>query len=212
MRQWILFLLLVTMVLVPFFLWGDAWTERFSLPCAVEWVKSFGFWSWLVGIVLLISDLVLPVPGTVVMSALGFIYGPVAGSLIAITGSFLSGAVGYWLCRLLGVKTAKKILGTKDFERGHRIFSEMGGWIVVLSRWLPVFPEVVSCMAGLNQMPVKRFHAALLCSAIPMGMLYACIGAMGVENPTLALILSACVPPVIWIAVRPYFKRKQAGH
>ncbi|MBK8500719.1 MAG: TVP38/TMEM64 family protein [Saprospiraceae bacterium] len=209
MKQVFLFFALTILVLIPFFIWGEAWTERFTFEGAIAWLKEYGSWAWLSGIVLLILDIVLPVPGTLVMSGLGYIYGVFWGGIFAAAGSFISGAAGYWLCRSFGRRGAEKILGRDDFARGIKTFDQVGGWLVVLSRWLPVFPEVISCMAGLNQMSKTKFHLALLCSAIPMGFIYATIGQAGVNNPILAFGLSAGLPPAIWLLVRPLFNRQK---
>ena len=209
MRQILLFFGLTVLVLIPFFIWGESWTDRFTFGGATDWLKSYGQWAWLAGIMLLVLDIVLPVPGTLVMAGLGYIYGAVWGGMLAALGSFVSGAVGYWSCRSLGEASAIKILGRKDFEKGSRTFATVGGWLVVLSRWLPVFPEVISCMAGLNRMPKGKYHLALLCSALPMGFIYATIGQAGVESPVFAIVLSAGLPPIIWLLLRPVFNRKR---
>lgn len=196
------------MVLIPFFIWGKSWEERFTFEGAILWLQEYGQWAWLAGTFLLILDIILPIPGTLVMAGLGYVYGTIAGGIIAGLGSFISGAVGYWICRSFGEKGAKRILGEKDFEKGARTFVKVGGWLVVLSRWLPVFPEVISCMAGLNRMPKVKFHLALLASALPMGFVFAYIGHAGEDNPTTAIILSAAIPPLIWLVLTPVFKKK----
>jgi len=210
MKQVLLFFVLTILVLVPFFIVGEAWTERFTFEGAVDWLREYGSWAWLAGIILLVLDIFLPIPATLVMSGLGFVYGAVGGGLIAAFGSFASGAVGYWLCRSFGVQTAKKILGENDFEKGTRTFTEVGGWLVVVSRWLPVFPEVISCMAGLNRMPKLKYHLALLASAIPMGFIYAYIGEAGIKDPSKALLLSALLPPLIWLVLTPFLNRRKS--
>ncbi|NND33780.1 MAG: VTT domain-containing protein [Saprospiraceae bacterium] len=207
MRQFWLFLVLVTLVLLPFIFWGEELMNRFTLDGSIAWLGNFGEWAWLGGIGLLVADIIMPIPGTLVMSALGYIYGTIIGGLFAALGSFASGTVGYWICRSLGEKGAIKILGKKGYVKGRVTFDRVGGWMVVLSRWLPVFPEVISCMAGLNRMSPVKFHLALLCSAIPMGFIYAIIGQAGMENPTLAIVLSAGLPPVIWLIINPIFKK-----
>ncbi len=207
MRQLWLFFGLVVLIVVPFVLWGDTWTQRFSLSGSISWLQNYGRWAWLAGILLLIADIVLPVPGTLVMSALGYIYGPVLGSLFAAVGSFSAGVVGYWACRALGQRAAVAILGKQGLEKGRKMFDRVGGWLVVLSRWMPVFPEVIACMAGLNRMSVLVFHLALVCSAIPMGIVYAVIGHAGAENLTWALMVSAGLPPIIWLVLGPIIKK-----
>jgi uncharacterized membrane protein YdjX (TVP38/TMEM64 family) len=172
----------------------------------VAWLGEYDHWAGAAGVVLLLSDLVLPVPGTMVMSALGFVYGPVVGGAVAALGSFLSGALGYTLCRLLGPHAALRILGEKDLARGERLFSSVGGWLVVLSRWLPLFPEVIACMAGLARMRASTFFAALACGSLPLGFAFAAVGHAGADYPLLALTLSALGPPVLWLAVQTFFR------
>jgi uncharacterized membrane protein YdjX (TVP38/TMEM64 family) len=203
----LLFIILVVVVQIPFAIWGDILMSRFTLAGSVAWLEDYGHWAWLAGIIMLLADILLPIPGTLVMSALGYIYGPFLGGVLAATGSFASGAVGFWVCRSLGVKAAIKILGPKDFDKGKKTFENIGGWLVVLSRWLPVFPEVIACMAGLNRMSPGLFHLAILCSAIPMGFIYAAIGHAGLQHPTLAILLSVGLPALIWFMIRPIFKR-----
>lgn len=198
MRLTLLFVALVAMVLIPFFLWGDTLMSFFSSEQSVTWLSGYGQWAWAIAIILLMADLFLPLPATVIMSALGYIYGPLIGGLISAVGSFISGALAYWLCRMLGEKAAIWLLSKKEFERGKNISSRVGGWVVALSRWLPVFSEVVACMAGLTRMPSKNFYLALASGSLPLGFTYAIVGSSGVSNPALAIGLSAGLPPLIW--------------
>jgi uncharacterized membrane protein YdjX (TVP38/TMEM64 family) len=50
---------------------------------AVLMLRKYDAWAWAVGIALIWADLVLPVPQTVVIAALGIIYGTVLGGLLA---------------------------------------------------------------------------------------------------------------------------------
>jgi len=208
MRLLLVFLGLAGLVLLSFFIWGDALMGIFSQEGAISWLTKYGNWAWVFAIFLLMGDLVLPLPATLIMSAIGFLYGPVVGGLISAAGSFASGSLGYWLCRLLGEKTTRKLLGENDYELGKKLSGNVGGWVVVLSRWLPVFPEVVACMAGLTRMPARYFHTALLCGSLPLGFIYAIIGHAGTEYPALAIALSAVVPALIWWSIRPFFKSR----
>ena len=211
MRFWIIFVVLVALVLIPFFIWGETLEGMFSGVGAIEWLSAFGQWAWVAGIILLVSDLFLPIPGTVIMSALGFIYGPWLGGLISVLGSFLSGMLAFGLSRLLGEKGTIWVLGGDGYKRGQEIFERVGGWLVVLSRWLPVFPEVVACMAGMARMKPLIFMIALLAGSIPLGFVFAWIGYMGEDYPVIAVVLSAGLPPLIWLIVQPVFRRTAEG-
>lgn len=201
MRFVLLFVVLVAIVLIPFFIWGDTLMAFFSAEGSIAWLNTYGQWAWAIAILLLVADLFLPLPATLIMSALGYIYGPIVGGLISAAGSFISGSLGYWLCRMLGENTAIWVLGKPEYDRGKKIATSLGGWVVALSRWLPVFPEVIACMAGLTRMPVKFFYLALACGSLPLGFTYAIIGNSGTSHPALAIGLSAGLPPLIWFIV-----------
>jgi len=198
---------LFLMVVIPFLLWGDWFTALFSETNAVMELKRYGQWAWLFGIILLIGDLFLPLPGTIIMSALGFIYGPILGGAIASLGSFLSGLLAYGLCRAMGLKAALFLLGKKDFQKGQQLFTKNGGWIVAISRWLPIFPEVIACLAGLNRMPFLKYSIALLCGTLPLGFVFAYIGYAGEAHPFLAVGISALLPVLLWFGLGSVLSR-----
>lgn len=202
MRLLAWFVLLSLVILGIWLGFGGEWEKRFSLEGSVEWLESSGNWGWVAGVSLLIGDVMLPVPGTVVMSALGWIYGPLMGGMAASLGSVLAGLVAYGLCRLVGERMARRILGDLDFEKGRFLFIRGGGWMVALSRALPILPEAVACTAGLVRMPFGRFMISLICGSLPVGFLFAWIGAGGREAPEWALAFSLVVPAILWALAR----------
>lgn len=209
LRLFGLFLILAVLVIFPFLIWGDGIERALATLDAAEWERRFGAWAWAVGLLLLMADLVLPIPATAVMTALGILYGPLIGGLLAATGSFLAGSIGYLVCRAFGRPAALKILGKKDLENGEALFARFGGWFVALSRWLPVFPEVIACMAGLTRMPPIAFFTALACGSIPFGFAFAALGHAGVDRPLIAIVVSILLPPLFWAAFQIYLQRKR---
>ncbi|MCB1065950.1 MAG: VTT domain-containing protein [Verrucomicrobiae bacterium] len=209
MRLLWIFLILAVLVLIPFGIWGEDFQSLFSRESAVRWLEDFGPWAWMAGIGLLVADLFLPVPGTAVISALGYVYGFWWGGLIGATGSMLGGLLAYGLCRRLGHRAAEWITGKEDLEKGEHLFQgTAGGFIVALSRWLPVMPEVIACLAGLTRMPLGRFVGALTCGSIPLGFAFAAIGSAGHDRPGLALLLSAVVPAILWAIAQPIISKR----
>ena len=98
----------------------------------------------------------------------------------------------------MGRRAAEWIAGRKDLEKGERLFSRAGGWVVAWSRWMPILPEVIACMAGMVKMRFGVFFVALLCGGVPLGFAFAAIGDAGRANPVLALAASALIPPLLW--------------
>ena len=202
-RLFLLFLILALLVIVPFLIWGDDLEASMSMEKTVEGLQKTGPWAWAAGIGLLWIDLLLPILGTVVISALGLIYGPFLGAGIALIGSTGAGLIAYGLARSIGRRAAVWLVGEKGLEEGERLFcGEAGGWLVALSRWMPVLPEVMACMAGMSKMPFLRFLGALLAGNIPLCLVYAWIGSRGEVSPGWTLLWSAGLPPLLWLLLR----------
>lgn len=199
MRLLWLFLGLAAVLLIPFLIWGHR--LDLSPEAAAEGLRQHGAWAWAAAWLLLAADLVLPVPATAILAALGFLYGPVLGGSIGAAGSLTSGMIGYGLCRALGRRVALRLVGARDLERGTRLFQRWGAWLVVLSRWLPLFPEVISCAAGLIRMRWTTFAAALVCGSVPMSFTYAWVGHAGNRHPGIATALSLLGPPLLWLLI-----------
>jgi uncharacterized membrane protein YdjX (TVP38/TMEM64 family) len=200
-------LLILTGILVPFALWGGRFDAVFSLDGAQAWMSEHGSWAWLAGVLLLVSDIALPVPSTIVMSALGLLYGWFVGGLLASAGSFLAGLTAYFACRWLGRPAALWLAGEDSLSRGEELFARHGGWLVALSRWMPVLPEAVACLAGLVKMNLRTFLTSLACGSLPVGFAFAGIGVLGKTSPTTAVVLSAILPVILWFGAQRWIKK-----
>jgi uncharacterized membrane protein YdjX (TVP38/TMEM64 family) len=207
MRLLRIFLILTALVLIPFFLWGGKLMALFDGESARAWILSWGKLGGLAVMGLLVADLFLPIPATGVMSAAGYIYGPVLGGLLSVTGSFASGMLAYWLCRSFGRRAAERLAGAAGLAQNESLFRRGGPWLVALSRWLPVFPEVIACLAGLARMKLRTFTVALLCGTLPMGFTYAAVGALFSTEPAWAMGLSVALPVLLWLIFRPFLAR-----
>ena len=121
----------------------------------------------------------------------------------------LSGIVACSLCRALGRPAAKWIAGDDGLARGEELFARDGGWLVALSRWTPVLPEAVACLAGIMRMPWRTFLVALTCGSLPLGFTFAAIGHVGQDRPGLALLLSGAAPVFLWLIAARLMKKRQ---
>lgn len=186
--------------LISWSLFGESLEQTWSVERLAGYFEESKAWAWLLGILLLLADLLLPIPGTIVMSALGAVYGFWLGGIFATIGSMLAGMLGYGVGRFFKESFAKRWLGEKDFDKGKSLFERGGAWVVAISRALPILPEVIASMAGLLRMPFGKFVIALACGAVPMGFLFAWIGVMGREQPAWGLAFSLGVPAVLWSA------------
>jgi uncharacterized membrane protein YdjX (TVP38/TMEM64 family) len=65
----------------------------------------------------------------------------------------------------------------------------------------------VACLAGLSKMPWRVFVLASLSGSLPLGFVFAAIGALGVEQPGWALALSAGMPLLLYGIAAAMFRK-----
>ena len=194
---------LVALLLVgtigPWLIWGEAFERSFSLAGTLTWLRELGPWAAAAGVGLLVADIALPIPSTIVMSALGATYGFWVGGLLSILGSMLAGLTAYGLARWAGRPAAIWIAGEDGLVRTEELFARGGAWLVLTSRWLPILPEAVACLAGLARMPFRTFFWALMVGSVPLGLTFAWVGTLTEDREGLALALSAGLPIGAWL-------------
>jgi uncharacterized membrane protein YdjX (TVP38/TMEM64 family) len=175
---------------------------------AVLILRKYESWAWAAGIVLIWADVVLPVPQTVVIAALGVIYGTVLGGLLGSVGLITGGLLGYVLMLTSARRMVKRFVGPQSLNRMETSFERSGAWAIVLTRSLPYsIPEAMVFLAGLAGMPTRKFTAALALGSVPTAFVFAAIGAGWDEQPILALMVSY-VLPILLLPVALFLMRR----
>jgi len=175
---------------------------------AVSMLREYDSWAWAVGIALIWADLVLPVPQTAVIAALGIIYGTVLGGLLGSVALISSGVLGYALMRTSARRFVDRLVGRQSLHKMESLFDRAGAWAIVLTRSLPYsVPEAIVFLAGLAGMPMGKFIMALTVGSVPTAFAFAAIGAGWADQPFLVLIVSYVLPmlllPIVLYLIRP---------
>jgi uncharacterized membrane protein YdjX (TVP38/TMEM64 family) len=173
-------------------------------------LRKYGSWAWAPGIALIWADLVLPIPQTTVIAALGIIYGTLLGGLLGSLGLITGGLLGYGLMLTSARRFAQRFAGPRSLRKMESLFDRSGGWAIVLTRSLPYsVPEAIVFLAGLAGMPMRKFSAALTIGSVPAAFAFAAIGASWADQPVLALAVSY-VLPILLLPVALYLMRLRA--
>src|SRR5499426_2678183 len=176
---------------------------------AVLTLRKYEGWAWALGIALIWADLVLPVPQTAVIAALGIIYGTLLGGLLGGLGLITSGLLGYVLM-LTSARHVQRFVGPRSLRKMESLFDQGGAWAIVLTRSLPYsVPEAMVFLAGLAGMPMGKFIAALTIGSMPTGFAFAAIGAGWADQPILALAVSYILP-ILLLPIALYLMRPRA--
>ena len=174
---------------------------------AVLVLRKYDAWAWAAGIALIWADLVLPIPQTVVITALGIIYGAFLGGVLGSIGLITSGLLGYLLMLTSARRMVQRFVGAQSLNRMEGLFERAGAWAIILTRSLPYsIPEAIVLLAGLGGMRIGRFMAALSIGSVPTAFAFAAIGAGWADQPFLALAVSY-VLPILLLPIALYLMR-----
>ena len=152
--------------------------------------------------VLLFADLFIAVPTLTITILAGYFLGHGYGAVSALTGVTLAGVCGYVLSRRYG-DAVLCVLVKEESQRREAVasFQQHGFMMILLSRALPILPEVTACLSGMTGMKFSRFITAWLISAVPYTLLGTYAGSIStIENPKPAIYAAIGISMFLWIA------------
>ena len=199
-------LLVVAMMAV--FLGLFALAEAAGVPWLTgpgPWLDQGGWIAAAVGIGLLVGDVVLPVPSTVVMIAHGALFGVALGTLCSLAGclgaTLLGFAIGRSSIRLGGGRLFERLVPADERRRADALLSRWGALAVLVTRPLPIVAETVAILAGASSMGLGTVVLAALAGSLPAALLFAVTGATAarLDNLLLVFALVLSIAGVFWL-------------
>ncbi|MEM7164547.1 MAG: VTT domain-containing protein [Planctomycetota bacterium] len=150
---------------------------------------------------LLFVDLFIAIPSTTVTLLGGYFLGPVYGAIAAFTGLLLAGTTGYGISRRYGDSLLNFLIRNEEKRaEAVELFRTHGAVVVLLSRAMPLLPEVSACMAGMTRMPFAKFLLAWVVSTAPYAMIASYAGSVStVENPLPAILAVIGLTGFFWL-------------
>jgi len=177
---------------------------------------------------MVLESMVFPAPSEVVMPFAGYIASQgtfnlvtviVVSTLGSIVGSLLSYYIGkHWGTNLV-VKYGKYVLiSVDDLEKTERWFATRGELTIFFSRLVPVVRHLISLVAGVAEMDVKKFSVFTIAGAAIWNSLMAYLGFYLGTNWHLItqyadeislVIVVLIVIVVVWYVARHLIKRQR---
>ena len=153
-----------------------------------------GLAAW-IGVGLLVVDIVLPVPSSVVMLAHGALFGIVAGAALSLLGRTGNAVVGVLLGRGAGGVLSRRAVRRSgaDHTRGAELVRRGGLAAVVLTRPVPVLAESTLVAAAAMGLPPVPVVAAAVVGALPEAVLYAVAGEVAASYANGAIVFGTVV-------------------
>jgi uncharacterized membrane protein YdjX (TVP38/TMEM64 family) len=197
-------LVLIALVLIPFFLFGGVIDRR-----AGDLIVLDHGLAALAGAVLLALDIVLPVPSSVVATAMGALLGGAMGALVNAVGLTAGCLLGLILGRA-GTPFARRILGERIYDDFVRWVERHGVVALVLCRAVPVLAEASIIGLGTARRQSLPLIVAAMLADICLGLVYAFAGAThGPEAAPAAPALAAAIGlPAIGLLVTLAWMRR----
>lgn len=156
------------------------------------------------GVVLLAADVVLPVPSSIVNTALGATLGVGLGAMASTIGMSVGCLIGYALGRFGGRPILNRFVGDASLQRAETLSERFGVYGVVISRPIPVLAEASVFLAGVNRMPFGQFVVLSTLSNLGISLVYAFAGARAVSTPgfLFAFVAALALPGIAMLAAR----------
>jgi membrane-associated protein len=159
---------------------GPAWLQPDTLISGL--VSALGPWA-LAGIALIIfaecglllgfflpGDSLLFTAGLFAVSETGIGAPLWLVCVVLIVAAFAGNACGYWIGRAAGPaifdKPESRLFKPKHVARTQEFFDKYGNRAIVLGRFVPIVRTFITVMAGVGQMPAKRYLTYSLIGAV----------------------------------------------
>ena len=168
------------------------------------WLLAAQGWSpWVVGCIvaaLLWVYIVIAVPTFAVALAAGYFLCFAHGALATFSGLVLSGISGYGLGHVLGERALRfAVRDAQQRDEAVVLFQQRGLVMIMLSRAVPILPEISSCIAGITRMSPLRFVLAWLISIVPYTLVATYAGSIStVEDPMPAIYATIALSLILW--------------
>ncbi len=173
---------MIALLILMSFLLVEAWgVSLLSDPS--EWIGRGGLLAASVGGGLLMADIFIPVPSSIIMVAHGAVFGLWGGFMLSLVASVIGWMIGWWLGKK-GSVWMDRVVSPTEREKARQYMLRYGMLAIVLSRMLPIVAETVAIMTGAMGLGWKRVLPAFTLGTIPPALIYAWAGAMAVDLAT----------------------------
>lgn len=160
----------VALLVVLVTLFVSRWLRSFSQEAFRHYIRSFAPWDWLVMLTLQILQVfVALIPGEIVETAAGFVFGPWLGTLICYLGICVASTLIFTLTRRYGVKwveafvSREKILSLRFLNTAQK-----RNFLIFLLFFIPGTPkDLLTYFVGLTDIKLSTFLFLSMVARVP---------------------------------------------
>lgn len=197
---------MLTLLMMATFLALFGLAEWLHVPLLTDpdpWLHRGGWLAAALGVGLLVVDVLLPVPSSLVMIAHGALFGVAWGTVLSLTGSVGAALFGFALGRRGGPLLAR-LVPEDERRRADALLQEWGDLAILITRPVPILAETLSILAGASPMGWGRMVLATLAGSLPAALLYSLTGATARNLDSVPLVfgLVLAVAGLFWMVGR----------
>ena len=154
---------------------------------------------------LLSTDVLLPIPSSVLSTLGGEVLGFWIGTAASFAGLMLGAIFGFGLARVLGRPLVVRLVKADDVGRIDHLSERMGTAVLTVTRPVPIFAEAAVLFFGATGLTWRRFLPPVTLVNLVIAGAYSALGTW-VHLP-LALTLSIVVPVLATAVARRMLAR-----
>ena len=173
-RYWLVTLGLLVLLLVVFAVFEQRGVPLLRDPASL--LAAGGSWAAAISLALLIADVFLPVPSSVLMIGNGALFGVVAGTALSLAGSVGAAALAFFIGRR-SERLIERLVSPGEKAHADALLARWGALAIVVTRPIPLLAETTALLAGGSPLGWPRLLAASAAGALPSSLLYALTGA-----------------------------------
>lgn len=190
-------------IIVPFLLYGEtinAWTGGL-----IEHAETNRLMTGLLLSLLLASDILVPVPSSLVSTACGMTLGFVGGLCASFVGMSVTAVAGYVIGRYASAP-AEKLIGKNEVEMFRSFQQRHGVWLLLAMRPVPVLAEASVVFSGLSRQPFAQVLSMTALGNLAVSAVYAAVGVWGKLSdsfiPAFAASMALSGILMVWMRLR----------
>jgi uncharacterized membrane protein YdjX (TVP38/TMEM64 family) len=200
MKRYIYF----SLVLVAFFLLTFSAVEYFNVPLLKDPAylqQKGGIIAAAGGFLLLVADIILPVPGSLIMIGNGALFGIWLGTFFSVAGGMTASAIGFRIGKK-GSRLMNRFMSEKEKLAGERMMQKWGSLAIIVTRPVPLLSETVIIIAGTTEMSWKNMLLSSLLGFLPGAFIYSLAGASAIsaDAGVYSFLIVLGVAGVFWLA------------
>lgn len=198
MRRYAIVLLSMILFLLALF-FVVQWLQIPLLTDPRPWLKQGGLLAASISVGLLILDIFIPVPSSLVMISNGAIFGLFYGTLLSLIGGLGSALLGFAIGRR-GSPYLARIVTAEERERAEALLSRWGLIAIIATRPIPLLAETVVILAGTTSIGWRQLTIATCLGNLPIALLYSASGALStsISSGIVAFILAMAMSTLFW--------------